>query len=108
MKMIEVWINCPDQETAKRISDALIASRRVACANIFPAIESNYHWKGRIESDTEVPLVVKTRKEFFAQLVDEVRELHPYETPSIVAMPVKRVNDDYLEWVYSETEQSAR
>jgi len=107
MKMIEIWINCPNQEIAKRISDALIASRRVACANIFPAIESSYHWKGRIESDTEVPLVVKTRKEYFAQVAEEVRKLHPYETPSIIGMTVKKVNDEYLEWVYSETERSS-
>lgn len=108
MKMIEIWINCPDRETARKISEALISSRRVACANIFPEIESSYHWQGSVERETEVPLVVKTRKEYFAQVEEEVREIHPYATPSIVAVPVKRVNDDYLEWVYSETERSAR
>jgi len=108
MKMIEIWINCPDRETAHTISDALITSRWVACANIFPKIESSYHWKGRIERDSEVPLVVKTRKEYFSLVAEAVRKLHPYETPGIVAVPVKRVNDEYLEWVYSETERSAR
>ena len=61
MKMIEIWINCPDHGTAREISDSLIASRRVACSNIFPDIQSSYRWKGRIENETEVPLVVKTR-----------------------------------------------
>ncbi len=97
MKMIEIWINCPDRETARKISDALIANRRIACANIFPEIESCYRWKGRIENESEVPLVFKTREENFAQVVEDVRKLHPYETPSIIGVPVEFVNDDYLE-----------
>ncbi len=108
MKIIEIWIVCPDRETARRISDTLIANRRIACANIFPEIESWYRWKGQTENESEVPLVVKTRKEYFAAIVKDVRKLHPYETPSIIGVPVKRVNDDYLEWVYSETERSSR
>lgn len=106
MKIIEVWINCPDRDTASRISDALLVMRYIACANIFPEIRSSYRWKGRVEEDREVPLVVKTRKEYFAQVAEEVRKLHPYETPSIIGVPVKKVNDEYLEWVYSETERN--
>lgn len=103
MKMTEIWINCPDRAAARRIADALIAGRLVACANIFPEIESLYRWKGRIENGAEVPLVVKTRAELFDAVVDVVRELHPYEMPSVVGVPAERVNGDYLEWVYSET-----
>jgi periplasmic divalent cation tolerance protein len=103
--MIEIWVNCPDQDTAHTISDELIAQRRIACANIFSEIESCYRWKGRIENESEVPLVLKTREEFFPLVVKEVRKLHPYETPSIIGVPVEFVNDDYLEWVYAETEQ---
>ena len=106
MKMIEIWVNCPDQDTARTISDELIAKRRIACANIFSGIESCYRWKGRIENEPEVPLVVKTREEFFPLIVEEVRKLHPYETPSIIGVPVEFVNHDYLAWIYAETEQS--
>lgn len=105
MKLIEIWINCPDRETAKRISDALIVDRLVACTNTFPEIKSSYRWKGLIENEPEVPLVVKTRKEFFPLVVEEVQKLHPYETPSIIGVPAEFVNDDYLEWVYAETGQ---
>lgn len=105
MKMIEVWINCPDQETAGAISNALITARLIACANIFSEIQSCYHWKGRIESDSEVPLVVKTRVEHFPRVTAVVRRLHPYETPSIIGVPVELVNEDYQEWVYAETSQ---
>lgn len=105
MKMIEIWINCPDSETANRVSEALISSRQIACSNIFPEIRSSYRWKGRIEGESEVPLVVKTRKEFFSLVEESVRKLHPYETPSIIGVPVEMVNEDYLAWVYEETEQ---
>ena len=104
MRMIEIWINCPDQETARKISQALISKRRIACANIYPEIQSCYRWKGRIENEAEIPLAVKTREENFSLIVDDVQELHPYETPGIIGVPVEFVNEDYLEWVYSETE----
>jgi periplasmic divalent cation tolerance protein len=104
MKLIEIWINCPDRETAQKISDALIASRRIACSNIFPDIQSSYRWKGNIENEPEVPLVVKTREENFPAVVADVQKIHPYETPSIIGVPVDFVNEDYLAWVYSETE----
>ena len=105
MKMIEVWINCPDRETARKIADTLIAERLVACANIFPEIESLYRWKGKIENEPEVPLVVKTREDFFQQVADAVRKIHPYEVPSIIGVPVAVVNEDYLDWIYAETRQ---
>lgn len=104
MKMIEIWINCPDRETARNISDALISRRRIACSNIFPDIQSSYRWKGKIENESEIPLLLKTREENFSAVVDDVREMHPYETPSIIGLGVDLVNEDYLAWVYSETE----
>jgi periplasmic divalent cation tolerance protein len=104
MKIIDIWINCPDDETARKIADALISARHVACANIFPEIQSSYHWKGRIENEPEVPLLVKTREGNFKKVVERLRELHPYETPAIIGVPVEFVNDDYLQWVYSETD----
>lgn len=104
MKMIEIWINCPDQETAGKIAEVLIGKRLVACSNIFAEIQSSYRWKGRIETEPEIPLVVKTREENFSAVVEEVRKIHPYETPGIIGVPVEFVNEDYLSWVYSETE----
>jgi periplasmic divalent cation tolerance protein len=104
MRMIEIWVNCPDHETARAISDALIAERRIACSNIFPEVRSRYHWKGDIQDESEIPLVVKTRVENFTMVDRGIRRLHPYETPGIIGVPVEFVNSDYLEWVYAETE----
>jgi periplasmic divalent cation tolerance protein len=103
MKMLDIWINCPDQATAQKISTALLSERLVACANIYPEIQSAYHWKGQIEHDTEVPLLVKTLARHFDAVVAKVRETHPYETPAITGVPVDKVNEDYLQWLDAET-----
>ena len=107
MKLIDIWINCPDQETAREISVQLLQQRLVACSNIYPEIESAYHWKGQIETDNEVPLLVKTRATLFEAVTAIVTELHPYETPAIMAIPLEQVNDEYKEWLLAETVDSA-
>jgi len=104
VKMIEIWINCPDKETARKISDSLISNRRVACSNIYSKIQSCYRWKGEIENQAEIPLLLKTREENFSLVVDDVRKIHPYEVPSIIGLPVELVNKEYLAWIYNETE----
>lgn len=100
---VDVWINCPDKAPADRIADAAIERRLAACANVMAPIESAYHWKGKVEREPEVPLVLKSRAALFDRLVAAVRELHPYETPAIVGLPVAMVNDDYLQWIVEET-----
>ena len=105
MKLLEICVNCPNMEVARRISDVLIKERLIACANIHAPIESSYHWKGNIERETEVPLLVKTREELFDLVAEKIKTLHPYETPSIIGIAVDRVNQDYLDWIYAETSQ---
>lgn len=103
MKLIDVWINCPSSDVAQRLADDLIESRLAACANILGQIQSVYRWQGKIEREPEVPLVVKTRAELFDVLTQRVTELHPYETPGIIALPIERLNADYGEWLMTET-----
>ena len=102
-RVLDVWINCPNHEVARTIGDALLAARLVACANLFPPIESAYHWKGAIERDEEVPLLVKTRPALFDAVVERVTALHPYETPGVVGAPIQHVNEAYARWVIEET-----
>ena len=106
MKVIEICINCPDRKVADAISRKLINDRIVACANIFQEIDSCYHWKGEIEVATEIPLMVKTRESLFNSVCKIVSAMHPYETPSIIGVPVEFINEDYGEWVYAETAQT--
>lgn len=103
MKLIEICVNCPDIETARRISAVLIEERLVACTNIHPSIESRYHWEGNVERATEVPVIAKTREELFDRVAEKIKTLHPYETPSIIGIAVDRVHQDYLDWIYAET-----
>ena len=103
MKLIEICVNCPTRDVALALSADLIERRLVACSNTPVELESRYRWKGKIEAESEVPMLVKTREELFESVANRVEELHPYETPSIIGILVDRVNQDYLEWIYAET-----
>ena len=103
MKIVEIWINCPTREVAEQIADSLVSRRLVACANIHGDIHSTYHWQQKVEREKEIPLLLKTREELFDRIVEEVRQIHPYDTPSIIGIPVTLVNNDYREWVIRET-----
>lgn len=102
-ELIAVWINCPDKTTADRIAEGLVAARLAACANIYPEIESQYHWQGAVERASEVPVMVKTRSDLFDRLAARVSDLHPYEVPAIYAAPLTHVNAAYRDWLIAET-----
>ena len=101
--IIDIWINCPSAEVAREIADALLRERLAACCNLFAPISSAYHWRGKIEREEEIPLLLKSREELFERIVERVRALHPYDTPAIVGVPVWGVNREYREWVVEET-----
>ena len=103
MDIIDIRINCPDEAVAERIAGELVDRRLAACSNVYPMIRSAFRWKGRIERESEVPLLVKTQARLFGAIVDAVRAIHPYETPSIIGVEVAHVNDDYRDWVIAET-----
>jgi periplasmic divalent cation tolerance protein len=101
--MIDVWITCPDRDSARRIGRTLVERRLAACANIFGEIESIYHWQGSIEEAREVPLLLKTRQDLFAPLAAAARALHPYDVPAIHAVAAADVTPDYRDWLAAET-----
>lgn len=90
---------CPDDETAERIASALVAERLAACVNRLPGLTSVYLWQGRVERDKETLLLIKTTDARFAALARRLRELHPYELPEIIAIPVTKGLPEYLQWV---------
>lgn len=104
-RFIDVWVNCPDRALAEEIAAACVGEKLAACANIFPPIASVYRWKGAIERAEEVPLVLKSRAELFQALSARVKELHPYEVPSIIATELPLVETDYAKWLAEETEK---
>ncbi|KFB08471.1 divalent-cation tolerance protein CutA [Nitratireductor basaltis] len=104
---IDIWVTCPDRDVAGKIAKATLSERIVACANIFGTVSSIYHWKGAIESEEEVPLLLKTRAEHFEAVRKLVREHHTYDVPAIVATPITEIDTDYADWLRDETKDPA-
>ncbi|REJ81543.1 MAG: hypothetical protein DWQ36_25185 [Acidobacteria bacterium] len=92
-----------DADTAARIGRALVEERLAACVQLVPGLRSLYRWQGRVADDPEVLLLIKSRTSLFDRLCRRVRELHPYETPELVALPA-REESGYLAWLLGETE----
>lgn len=102
-KVLVVFTNAPDKVTAERIAEALVTANVAACVNIFSACSSVYRWEGKIEHASEVPLIIKTTTSAYPRLEAELRKLHPYEVPEIIALPVSAGLPAYLDWVVTET-----
>ena len=84
---------------ASRLAEMLVNERLAACVQIVPGIESVFRWQGKIARQNEVLLIAKTESSKFARLESEVRALHSYETPEIVAVPLATGSTPYLEWL---------
>ena len=96
---IVVFITAPNGEEATRLADLLIGAHLAACVQILPEMESVYRWEGKIERQSEVLLLAKTTTAKFAELEREVRSLHSYETPEIIAVPIVAGSSPYLAWL---------
>lgn len=86
---------------------ALIEERLAACVNLLPAMESVYRWEGRIEQENERQVVIKTSRDRLVALWDRVRDLHPYEVPEFLVLPIIEGNEAYLRWVGESTASPA-
>ena len=93
----------PTADAAAEIARTLVEERLVACANLIPAIRSIYRWQDKIEDTNEVLLLLKTKTEHFERLKGRILELHPYEVPEVLAIPVEAGYAAYLEWIGRET-----
>jgi len=96
---IVVFLTAANGEEATRLADLLIGAHLAACVQILPEMESVYRWQGKIERQSEILLIAKTNAAKFAELEREVRALHSYETPEIVAVPIVAGSTPYLEWL---------
>jgi periplasmic divalent cation tolerance protein len=96
---IMVMLTAGSREEASRLAEMMVGARLAACVQILPEIESVYHWKGEVRREPEVLLLAKTTQARFTLLEREVRTLHSYETPEIVALPITDASAPYLEWL---------
>ncbi len=105
MSYVFAYITAQDMEEARRIGRALVENRLAACVNALDNMTSMYMWKGRMETAKEVVLLAKTREELKDRLLEKVLEVHSYECPCVVFVPMSGGHREFLEWIEAETGQ---
>jgi len=98
-----VLVTAPDMDLARRLAKGALEAKLAACANIVPAVESHYWWEGKLESSDEVLVIFKTRQTLLPKLERAIREIHPYDTPEFVALPLTAGSQKYLAWIEDNT-----
>lgn len=93
------YCSCPDGTSAQAIAEALVGDRLAACVSRLPGISSTYRWQGTLTTDSEELLLVKTTAARFDALKARLLQLHPYELPELIAVPVNFGHTAYLDWV---------
>jgi periplasmic divalent cation tolerance protein len=93
----------PADADAGEFGRTLVDERLAACVNLLPVMESIYRWEGKIEFEAERQLLIKTTSDKVSDLWDRVRELHPYEVPEFVVIPIVDGNEAYLKWIRDST-----
>lgn len=103
MGAIIVITTVPDEILAVKISESLLQQRFAACVHMLPPGVSRYRWHGKINTSTEITLLIKSTTDRYAELEGDIRRLHSYETPEILAFPASAGFPDYLKWIFDET-----
>ena len=99
---IKVMTTLEHKADAKKIAQSLVKKRLAACVQILGPLTSYFHWQGNLDSASEYLCLIKSRDDLFAELESEITNLHPYEVPEIIAMPIIKGNKDYLSWLAAE------
>jgi len=100
--LILMYVTCQDKNEAKNIGNILLENRLCGCCNIIDRIESIYWWNEEIENDEESILIVKTKDDKIDEIISKVREIHSYENPCILALPILKASEDYKNFIEKE------
>jgi periplasmic divalent cation tolerance protein len=95
-RIVLVTASAPDE--ARKLAEAILEKHLAACVSIIPGVESRYWWKGRLETATELQLIIKTSAEQFERVAEVVRWHHSYECPEIISVAVTEVSPEYRAW----------
>lgn len=98
-----VLCTCPDEDSARTLSDSLVQEKLAACVSIVNPISSIFTWQGRIDTEQESLLLIKTTETAYSALEQAIKQRHPYEIPEIIAIPVQRGSAEYLNWIRENT-----
>ncbi|WP_269533096.1 divalent-cation tolerance protein CutA [Chitinimonas sp. BJYL2] len=105
--VLVVLCTAPDEGVAEQLAGALIERRLAACVNLLAPARSLYRWEGKLEHATEIPMLIKTTHRAYPALENAIRELHPYQLPELLVLPVTQGLPAYLDWVRAETGSAA-
>ncbi|MGA1792053.1 MAG: divalent-cation tolerance protein CutA [bacterium] len=97
-----IMSTCSEKE-AEGLAEKLLQERLVACVNIIPGLVSKYWWKGKLETDKEVLLLMKTKPALVNETINRIREIHSYEVPEVVVLDISQGNPDYMQWIEEVT-----
>jgi periplasmic divalent cation tolerance protein len=103
MAQTMIYVTTGSRDEALVIARELVNSRLAACANILAGTTSVYHWEGKVCEEEEVSLILKTRDDLVDRLVEKVKDLHSYDCPCVVSLPISSGNPDFLKWIDIET-----
>ncbi|KAM0863367.1 hypothetical protein ACQ4PT_044641 [Festuca glaucescens] len=103
---IVVYVTVPNREAGKKLSESIISEKLAACVNIVPGIESVYWWEGKVQTDAEELLIIKTRESLLNALTEHVKANHEYDVPEVIALPISGGNLKYLEWLKNSTREN--
>jgi periplasmic divalent cation tolerance protein len=107
-RVVFVYTSWPSVADAEAAGRTLVERRLAACVNILPGMISHYRWEGKVERAEEAVMIVKTRASLADAVSDAVRQLHSYDTPAILVMPLESVEKTYLAWLLAETGVAAK
>ena len=96
---IVVFVTTGNDQEASTIGQILVNEKLAACANRIPNLHSIFHWKGELCQEDEVILLLKSRQDLLDRIIRRVKELHSYEVPEIIALPIIGGSEDYLQWI---------
>lgn len=87
------------------MANMLLEAKLAACVNIIPECASLYRWKGKIETGKEFPVIIKTRTDLYQQVENAIKQVHPYELPEIIAVPIIKGLSEYIVWILEQTKE---
>jgi periplasmic divalent cation tolerance protein len=102
---IVVLVTTGSEEEAHRVADLLLGLRKAACVNIVPRVDSSFWWQGKLDSDRESLLIIKTGASMLPEIIELIKSVHSYEVPEIIALPVIGGSEDYLKWMDDEVKE---
>jgi periplasmic divalent cation tolerance protein len=96
---VVVLVTAPSAEKAAEIARTLVEEKLAACGSVVPAVRSIYRWQGEVQDETEALLVLKAPRKRLQELSDRVVQLHPYEVPEVIGIPIEGGNERYIDWI---------